>query len=124
MHSKLTIAAKTLCICLLWAASGYSAPAQAPDNSANNKDHAVTADQAGNHKSDVELAKSVRRAITSDKQLSVYAHNVKVIVNAGAVTLKGPVHSQEEKDAVVAKAKEAAEGSAVDDQITIKPPKS
>lgn len=129
MYSKLTVTARALCICIFWAATGYSAQAQtAPnakaDNTANNKDHSVTADQASNKKSDVELAKSIRRAITSDKQLSVYAHNVKVIVTAGSVTLKGPVHSQQEEDAVLAKAREAAGSSAVEDAITIVPPKS
>ncbi len=108
----------------MWAATGFSGFAQNPDNSATNKDHTVTADQSSNKKSDVELAKAIRKAITSDKQLSVYAHNVKVIVTAGAVTLKGPVHSQEEKDAIVAKAKEAAGPAAVEDAITIVPGKS
>jgi len=96
-------------------------PAQEPDNSKANKDNQPTADKkmtAG----DRELAAKIRRSIVADKALSTYAHNVKVITQNGAVTLKGPVRSEDEKKAIVAKAVEAV-GSAekVTDQITIKP---
>lgn len=73
----------------------------AADNTATNKrdraDRAVTADQQKNDKSDVELAAEIRRAIIDDKSLSINAHNVKIIVVDGKVTLKGPVASQAEK---------------------------
>ena len=39
-----------------------------------------------------------------DKSLSTYAHNVKIITQNGMVTLKGPVHSAEEKQAIESKA--------------------
>jgi osmotically-inducible protein OsmY len=39
----------------------------------------------------------VRKAIVSDKALSTYAHNVKVVAQNGTVTLRGPVRSDEEK---------------------------
>jgi osmotically-inducible protein OsmY len=39
----------------------------------------------------------VRKAIVSDKALSTYAHNVKVLAQSGTVTLRGPVRSDEEK---------------------------
>ena len=35
----------------------------------------------------------VRKAIIADKDLSTYAHNVKIITKDGTVTLKGPVKS-------------------------------
>lgn len=37
----------------------------------------------------------IRKAITADKTLSTYAHNVKIITLNGTVTLKGPVTSDE-----------------------------
>ena len=40
----------------------------------------------------------------ADKSLSTYAHNVKIISQNGTVTLKGPVKSDDEKTAVIAKA--------------------
>lgn len=70
-----------------------------------------TADQQKENKTDRELARQVRRALVKDKSLSTYAHNVKVIARDGGVTLKGPVRSAEEKQAVEAKAAEAAGGA-------------
>lgn len=94
-----------------------------PDNTAVNKrDRSATektADQQKENKSDRELAKNIRRAIVSDKSLSTYAHNVKVVVEHGAVTLKGPVRSEDEKSAVEAKAKGAAGGANVTNELSV-----
>ncbi len=72
-----------------------------PDNTANNKGDnkkgAMTADQQRETAADRELAKKIRKSIASDSSLSTYAHNVKVIVRDGMVTLKGPVKSDDEK---------------------------
>ena len=43
-----------------------------------------------------------------DKNLSTYAHNVKVIAQDGQVTLKGPVRTEEEKQTVEVRAPEVA----------------
>jgi osmotically-inducible protein OsmY len=96
---------------LLWAQQqSDQAPAAAPDNTKTNQrdrsSSAPTADQQKNNKSDRELTRAVRRALTQDKSLSTYAHNIKVIAQNGVVTLKGPVRTQEEKQAVEAKAAE------------------
>ena len=57
----------------------------------------------------------------ADKSLSSYAHNVKIISQNGTVTLKGPVKSDDEKIAVIAKAVAVAGGAdKVTDQITVK----
>lgn len=118
---------------LLWAQQ-QSEPATAPDNTKVNerdRDKAEpTADQQKENKSDRELARQVRRALVKDKSLSTYAHNIKVIAQSGVVTLKGPVHSEQEKQAIEAKAAEAAGGkekvkSEIDitnDQAGSKPP--
>ena len=58
----------------------------------------------------------------ADKSLSTYAHNVKVISQDGVVTLKGPVHSEDEKKSIESKATEVAGSSAkVNNEITVKP---
>ncbi len=71
-----------------------------PDNSAVNADEAnhaqMTAEQQGSSKSDTELARQIRKDIMSDKDLSLYAHNIKIIATNGVVTLKGPVRSETE----------------------------
>ena len=93
-----------------------------PDNSANNRvqNRAATADQGKNDKLDRMMTAKIRRAVVADKSLSMYAHNVKIIVIGGAVTLKGPVRSEAEKRAIADKAAEVASAGKVDNQITIK----
>lgn len=95
----------------------------APDNTrANQADRgstATTADQQKNNKSDRETTKQIRKALMSDKSLSTYAHNVKVISQNGTVTLRGPVRSEDEKKVVEAKAAEVAGQSNVKDELTV-----
>ena len=93
-----------------------------PDNSANNRaqNQSQTADQQKDNAADRTMTAKIRRAIVSDHSLSMYAHNVKVIVSGGAVTLKGPVHSAAEKQTVVAKAETIAGRDKVTDQLTVK----
>ena len=94
----------------------------APDNSRANRiqNQTQTADQGKNDKLDRMTTAKIRRAVVADKSLSMYAHNVKIIVVGGAVTLKGPVHSEAEKQAVADKAAQVAGAGKVDNQITIK----
>lgn len=73
---------------------------KAPDNTAQNqRDKAAvpTADQAGQTKSDVNVAADVRKSLMNDSTLSTNAHNCKVVVNSGVVTLAGPVANADEK---------------------------
>ena len=96
-----------------------------PDNTKVNKRDRnageATADQQKMNATDRELTRKIRRSIMADKSLSTYAHNIKIISQNGAVTLKGPVKSNDEKQTVIAKAVAVA-GSAdkVTDQISVK----
>jgi hyperosmotically inducible protein len=96
-----------------------------PDNTKVNKRDQdagqVTADQQKMNATDRELTHKIRRSIIADKSLSTYAHNIKIISRDGTVTLKGPVKSDDEKTAVMAKAVAVA-GSEdkVTDQIAVK----
>ncbi|MGA9564120.1 MAG: BON domain-containing protein, partial [Candidatus Korobacteraceae bacterium] len=74
-----------------------------------------------NSKTDRELAQNVRKAIMQDKALSTYAHNVKVISQNGQITLKGPVRSEDEKQALEAKAAEVAGKANVVNELTVAP---
>jgi osmotically-inducible protein OsmY len=102
-------------------------PAQ-PDNTKTNlpTNHhdANRGDQQSNSSSDVELTRKIRRALTQDKSLSTYAHNVKIITRDGVVELKGPVRSQLEKDEVEAKATGIAGASKVKNELTVKSEKN
>lgn len=99
-------------------------PQTQPDNTTNNKGDnnkgSVTADQQKMNPADRDLAKKIRRSITSDSSLSTYAHNVKVIVRDGMVTLKGPVKSEDEKNTVGSKASDIAGADKVQNELTIK----
>lgn len=81
----------------------------------------MTADQQKMNATDRELTKKIRRSIIADKSLSTYAHNIKIISQDGAVTLKGPVKPDDEKKNLMAKAI-AVTGTAdkVTDQISVK----
>jgi hyperosmotically inducible protein len=95
-----------------------------PDNTKVNKRDraagAVTADQQKENKTDRALAQQIRKAVMADKSLSTYAHNVKIVGEGGNVVLKGPVRSDEEKKAIVAKAEEIAGAGKVTDQLSVK----
>jgi hyperosmotically inducible protein len=96
----------------------------APDNTkVNKRDRAhsePTADQAKENTSDREIMRKIRSAIVSDKSLSTYAHNVKIIAQPGKVTLKGPVHSDDERKSIEAKALEVAGSGNVTNQLSVK----
>jgi hyperosmotically inducible periplasmic protein len=99
-----------------------SSTTQQPDNTSANKDAqgAPTADQQKETPADRDLAKKIRQSIVSDKSLSTYAHNVKVIVRDGNVTLKGPVKSEDEKAAMESKATALAGTGKVENDLTVK----
>src|SRR5260370_21218961 len=69
---------------------------------------AASADQQAQSTKDRELARKIRRAVVTDKSLSIRAHNIKIIAKNGTVTLRGAVRSDQEKNAVTAKAIEFA----------------
>ena len=109
---------------LLWAQQDTS-PAQdqpADNTKVNQRDRSAsepTADRQKENPSDRQLARQIRKALMKDKSLSTYAHNVKVITQNGMVTLKGPVKSEEEKQAVETKAAQVAGADKVTSQIQV-----
>jgi hyperosmotically inducible protein len=100
-------------------------PAPQPDNTkTNQRDRSPsepTADQQKAGQSDRDITQRIRKSIVKDKSLSMYAHNVKVITQNGAVTLKGPVRSDEEKKTVEQKAAEVAGADKVTSEIDVQP---
>jgi hyperosmotically inducible periplasmic protein len=55
-----------------------------------------------------------------DKSLSTYGHNVKIVAQHGKVTLRGPVHSDDEKIIIKKYAQKIAGDGNVTDELTVK----
>jgi hyperosmotically inducible protein len=117
---------------LLLASSMFAASAQqetqpVPDNTKTNQGdankNATTADQQKMNPADRDTTKQIRSALMKDKSLSTYAQNIKIITRDGKVTLKGPVHSEDEKASIEAKAALVAGADNVSNQLTVAPSK-
>ncbi len=109
-----------------WAQQDANSSQQAPaDNTTvNQRDRnsaSPTADQQKENQPDRQVTQQIRRAIVTDKSLSTYGHNVKIITQDGMVTLKGPVRSDDEKQAIEAKAKQIAGADKVTDELEVAP---
>ncbi len=123
-HSKVIL---TILFCVAASVSQGQTPdtSTKPDNTKVNKrdrnPDEVTADQQKNDATDRAMTRKIRHSIMADKSLSTYAHNIKIISQDGAVTLKGPVKYDDEKKVIMAMAVAVA-GSAdkVTDQISVK----
>jgi hyperosmotically inducible protein len=124
---QICLISSTLTLGLVGALAGQetgTSKAPASDNTkVNKRDRSSserTADQAKETTSDRDIMQKIRRAIVADKSLSTYAHNVKVISEHGKVTLKGPVHTEDEKKTIEAKAIEIAGAGNVTNNISVK----
>jgi osmotically-inducible protein OsmY len=104
--------------------TGQQAPPAADNSKMNQRDQSKdepTADQQKDNRTDRDITQQIRQSIMADKSLSTYAHNVKIITQNGQVTLKGPVRSEDEKQAIASKATAVAGENKVTDDMSIKP---
>ena len=104
------------------AKQGQSSP-RADNTNINERDKdgaSKTPQDQTNRAQDRELLAAVRRAIVGDKSLSTMAHNVKVLVEGGVVTLRGPVRSAEEKAKIESLAKQVKGITTTDNQLDVK----
>ena len=96
-----------------------------PDNTAVNERDAegttkTPIDQDENS-ADVKITAEIRQKVTGDATMSINGQNVKIVTSQGKVTLRGPVDSAAEKDAIEKYAKEVAGDANVDNQTEIAP---
>ena len=124
MRTRLTagLAASAALVGLLAFPVRAEEPADA-DNSARNsrdrEDATVTPGDQGSSEQDVKITSTIRSAVMEQDALSMNAKNVKIITQNGVVTLRGPVKSAAEKDAIRATAQRTAGVKRVDDQLEI-----
>ena len=95
-----------------------------PDNTdVNTRDRrgetSTTSDDQAERAVDRTLIQRIRQAIVADESLSTTAKNVKVMMINGVVTLRGPVHSLQEKGSIAATAQHIAGTNNVDNQLEI-----
>lgn len=106
------------------AAAENESPSSAPDNSGINKrdrdSSAVTPGTQSADPADLETTRKIRKEITEDDSLSTLAKNVKIITQQGKVTLRGPVHSPDEKAKIAKKAEQVAGSGKVENELEVK----
>ena len=117
---RLIRAALSAIVCVCLTAGNRVATAQAPDNSNQNKDQPQTSDNQSNAKADRDITARIRKDVMADKSLSSYAHNVKIVTVHGAVTLKGPVKSEDEKAKIAQIAGNTVSADKIVNAITVK----
>jgi hyperosmotically inducible periplasmic protein len=97
-----------------------------PDNTGINKrdrsDSALTPEDQGGSEADREITRRIRRAIHSNKDLSVNAKNIKIITVNGKVTLRGPVQNEHEQKTIKEMVQKMGIAS-VNNQLEVKPVK-
>jgi hyperosmotically inducible periplasmic protein len=106
LASQLFAASAGVCLLAPSLASAQNDPAPAPATQKMSK-------------ADRDLTRKIRRAVVSDKNLSVEAHNIHINAQDGAVTLIGSVKSDDEKKSIEDKAAEIAGAGKVTDQLTV-----
>jgi len=73
----------------------------------------LTAQDTARNANETELVRKIRSQITDNKDLSMRAHNVKIINQNGQIYLKGPVANASEQSKIEAIAKKMAGNTAV-----------
>jgi hyperosmotically inducible protein len=68
---------------------------------------------------DVTITAEIRKKIVAQPNISVNGRNVKVITSQGVVTLRGPVESDAERDAIATIANDVPGVAKVDNQLEI-----
>ena len=95
------------------------------DNTKANKldpsNTAATADAQKDNAGDRTITQRIRKSLVTDKSLSTYAHNVKIVSVNGTVTLNGVVRSEDEKSAIEVKAVSVAGPGHVVNDLKVAP---
>jgi hyperosmotically inducible periplasmic protein len=80
---------------------------------------AITPFDQSESSADRTITQNIRQAIMDDGALSTNAKNIKIITIKGVVTLRGPVDSAQEKNAILRKVNNVQGIVSVDNQLEI-----
>jgi osmotically-inducible protein OsmY len=89
-------------------------------NTRDSRGATLTPQDQSNQKEDRKVLAAVRRAVVQDKALSISAHNVKILVTDGVVTLRGLVNSEDEKSKLGQIATQVAGVASINNQLEVK----
>ncbi|MDZ4683629.1 MAG: BON domain-containing protein [Planctomycetaceae bacterium] len=125
IQGMLLVAVLALCGCDRPAAPPTTTGSPPKDNTAiNERDQSPVAktpiDQDENA-ADVAITADIRKQVVAQPDFSVNAQNVKIITSQGRVTLRGPVTTQQEIDAIVKIAEQVAGATNVDNHLELAP---
>jgi hyperosmotically inducible periplasmic protein len=122
----LVLSASLLMAALLFSARPVDAQDKAKpaaDNTAvNQRDRGhqtLTPIDQSTKPADLKMTRDIRRSLVKDGTLSTDARNIKIITVDGAVTLRGPVETEQEKAAIAAKVAQVAGSDRIDDKIEV-----
>jgi osmotically-inducible protein OsmY len=105
--------------------SAVAQTAPPADNTKSNQtdpsNKEVTADDQKENATDRGIVSRIRKSLMAEKNLSTYAHNVKIVAVDGHVTLNGVVRSDEEKRKVASLAEEVAGKENVVNDLKVSP---
>ena len=121
--SSLLSVAAPLALLTTLAACDRDRDVSTADNTAVNErdrngDMATATDQSESP-ADRETTRKIRAIIVADDGLSTDAKNVKIVTNAGTVTLRGPVQSEQERTRVASAAQQVAGDGKVQNQLEV-----
>ena len=130
MHFRASVLSRSLMVgalvvpLTLGSVNAQSSPANsAADNSVQNerdRNHStLTPMDQSNKPEDLDLSRRIRSALVKDHSLSTEAKNIKIITADGAITLRGPVKTDQEKATIVATAIQLAGNSPVRDELEV-----
>lgn len=88
-------------------------------NTRDKSGDTLTPQKQNNSESDIDVLAAVRSAIVDDSNLSTSAHNVKIMVVKGVVTLRGPVKNTNEKVRVEELTRKVAGVVSIDNRLDI-----
>ncbi|HUQ72766.1 MAG TPA: BON domain-containing protein [Planctomycetaceae bacterium] len=125
IQGMLLAGALALCGCDRPAVTPTTTGSPPKDNTAiNERDQSPVAktpiDQDENT-ADVAITADIRKQVVAQPNFSVNAQNVKIITSQGKVTLRGPVATQQEIDAIAKIAEQVAGATNVDNQLELAP---
>jgi hyperosmotically inducible periplasmic protein len=127
MNAKVfcSIVVNTAALVMLQSASAQAVPPadNTKSNQTDTSNREVTPDSQKENDIDRGLVQRIRKSLMADKDLSTYAHNVKVVSINGQVTLNGVVRSDDEKSKVAGMAEEVAGKRNVVNDLKVAPPK-